>query len=143
MIYDTVEFFKTPSLSNINTPSTVTVTYLSQQDGDNPPGFYSNVDGVWAPFGGAGGTVKSFVFTSTDLLMLDLATCNPEGLLLSTLVVKNVAGTRSISLILTSTQEVLETVILTNTYTTIVVPQPHSLYSLLIEADLTVTLKTI
>lgn len=145
MIYDTIEFVKSETLPDINVPGTVTMTYLSQQDGDNAPGFYTNIDGTWVPFGAGqnGPVVKTAVIVTTDQQVIDLNDYDPEGLLLSVMVTKEVSGSRSVSLIETASSTVIETVILTNTYTTIAVPQPHRLYSLDAESDLTITIKTI
>lgn len=145
MIYDTVEFVKSETLPDINVPGTVTMTYLSMQDGENAPGFYVNIDGAWLPFGAGqnGPVVKTSIIETTDQQVIDLNDYDPDGLLLSVMVTKDIAGTRSVSLVETSSGTVVETVILTNTYTTIAVPQPHKLYSLDVESDLTVTIKTI
>ena len=145
MIYDTVEILKTDHLPDLSYPSTVTLIYLSAVFEDKQPGFYVNIDGVWQPFGAgqSGPVVKTSVIETTNQTLIDLNDYDPDGLLLSVMVTKTVSGSRSISLLETSGGAVLETVILTNTYTTISVPQPHRLYSLDAESDLTITIKTI
>lgn len=145
MIYDTIEILKVDHLPLLNYPSTVTLIYLNAEFEGKQPGFYVNIDGVWQRFGSDqnGPVVKTTTITTTDQQVIDLNDYDPEGLLLSVMVTKEVSGSRSISLINTSDSSVLETVILTNTYTTISVPQPHRLYSLDAESDLTIAIKTI
>lgn len=146
MMYDTVEILKSDTLPVVTETSTVTLIYLNATFEGKTPGFYAFVSGTWEPFGAggnAGQAVKTATITTTDLQIINLNDHDPEGLLLSVMVTKAVSGTRSVSLMDTETQAVLETVILNNTYTTISIPQPHRLYSLKVEANLTVTIKTI
>lgn len=145
MMYDTVEILKSDTLPVVTETSTVTLIYLSTVFEGKDPGFYACIGGIWEPFGSgaAGQAVKTATIVTTDLQIIDLNDHDPDGLLLSVMVTKEVSGTRSVSLLDTQTQAVLETVILNNTYTTISIPQPHRLYSLKVEANLTVTIKTI
>lgn len=143
MIYDTVDLVKSNTLPTITSSTTAVIIYLNEVFEDKLPGFYSNVDGTWVPFGTAGESLKTFTFDTSVTSVIDMNTCNPTGLVLSVLVTKNVAEDRSISLMLTSTSSVLEVVNLTQTYTTISVPQPHHLYKLVASPDLNVVIKTI
>lgn len=146
MIFDSVEILKVTTFPVVTDDNSVTLIYLSQAVGESAPGFYTFLDGNWEPFGVSNApiqAVKTYTLVTTDLQTFDLNNYDPEGLLLSVMVTKEVSGTRSVSLIETETGSILETVILNNTYTTISIPQPHRLYSLKVEADLTVTIKTI
>lgn len=146
MIFDSVEILKVREFPTVTDDDSITLIYLSQDHDGNPAGFYFYLNGEWEPFGASNApvqAVKTYTLVTTDLQTFDMNNYDPEGLLLSVMVTKEVSGTRSVSLIETETDTVLETVILSNTYTTISIPQPHRLYSLKVEADLTVTIKTI
>ena len=139
MLIDSLEVLKTETLPQVSPTDTAIVAFLSVEYNGNPPGFYVN-DGVeWKPFG-AGESVTTTTVNTVSQQTINLADYQPEGLLLSALVTKNVAEDRSIELKRTETGVSLETVTLSDTYTAISIPQPHKLYSLLADPDLSITI---
>lgn len=141
MLYDTLGVLKMDHLPEVSDTRSATIVYLNQEFEGFKPGFYTHVDGEWAPFGGAGANTD--IVETAEPTVLNMADYNPDGLLLSVLVTRNVEESRTITLVRTDTGEVQETVNLTGTYTSVSIPQPHRLYSLQVDADLTLNIKTI
>jgi len=143
MLYDTLGVIKLDHLPEVSAQGVATIVYLGQEFEGFVPGFYAKADGEWLPLGAGGGGVTSDTITTLGPQTINLADYNPDGLILSVLVTKNVAGSRNITLVKTDTGVALEAVVLTETYTTISIPQPHKLYYLQAEGGLTLNIKTI
>lgn len=143
MIIDSLQLISVASLPQPTTSGLVSVVYLTTTDGSFEPGFYFNTGAEWAPFGASGSGVQNFELTTSSTETLDLSQFSADGIILSILITKNVGAARQVTILRTADQLVLETVVLEDVYTTIAVPNPHTLYSLVLESDLTINIKTI
>lgn len=144
MIIDSLRLTSVTSLPAPVNDGLVSVVYLTSPYNEFEPGFYFSNGVEWAAFGGATGTaVQTYEQTTTIQETLNLAQFDSAGVILSILITKNTGSSRQVAIKLTSEPTPLEIVTLENTYTSIAVPVPHSLYSLVLDPDLTITIKTL